>query len=69
MMVAEQHAGNEVVFWGILFLIVGVAVIGAVAGDNDYFRIPLRAWDLSEQVSLALGIVALLVGTCLVVFT
>lgn len=64
----EQHVGSAAVFWGVIFLLCGVAVIGGLLNDNDYFRVRLRVWDTSEQVWGVGGGLGVVLGILLVLF-
>lgn len=60
----EQHVGSTTVFLGVIFLFCGVAVIGALLNDNDYFKVPWRVWDWSEHAWAVVGGIVALTGVC-----
>jgi hypothetical protein len=54
------HDGNTAVFAGILCLVAGVAVIGALIMEN--WKIRWRFWDADEKRGMWLGGIATVIG-------
>lgn len=63
----KQHVGSAAVFWGVIFLLCGVAIFCAVKHENK--KVPWRVWDTSEQVCRVGGAIIALLGLgCFVCF-